>query len=450
MKAMRPTSKSRMKPARNRRVVFIAFPFPPSRGAGVYRTVATVNFLISEGWDVTVIAPEESYFRRYQGSEDLSLLSWVSPSAKVVRVPLNNWARNHNLADFSMFRAAFPRVGQRWIKTLTKYLSPLEGYPFWLFPSLAAGLRSSVRGRPDVILATGNPFNSFVVAAALGRLMRTPYVLDYRDAWTFDQFTGDLKPGAADVALSLEGRVLARSAGVVSVNDAILTRLRDSHALDASVPTVVAENGYDREFGSNSKPSGRRDGAEARFVHVGTLVPGKMDWPAVLGEFDMTAKQMDLPVSLDIYGHLGFSREQARGLTHLFESSSVVRYKGAIERHSVAALYDDADALYLPLYDSPFVTSGKIYEMMATGKPILAWGSRTAGAMVPLGGYPKLIRASRSQPKTWARAMRAAIELARGESPVLDERALAYASRYERVEQLRPLGALLQKVARKP
>lgn len=433
---------------RRRHLLFFAFPFPPSRGGGVYRTVASANHFAKKGWRVTVIAPEEDYFFRYQGSEDRSLLSWVSPRIQVERVRLTNWLREDDLRRKSLISAVSPAGSSRSVRRVSRYLAPLDHYPFWLWPAVVRALAVARRDPFDVILATGNPFSSFVAAGIVAGRSKRPYVLDYRDAWTFDQFSGQLKPGATDVALSMERRLLNRAAGVISVNQAILDWLVTTHSLPRSVGRRVVENGYDREFivrtpGEDPTSNGMR------FSYVGTIIPEKMDWLGVLSDFDRVAAAVDPDIRLDMYGHLGFSSPQAADLGHLFEGHGRISYHGPVDKATVARVYAGSDVLFLPMYDSPFVTSGKVYEMMATGKPILAWGKSSAGALHPLRGYPKLVRVDPSRPTSLRRGIEAAVQLARLSLPELDHAAIRYAARFERSLQLKKAMALLDSIVRR-
>jgi glycosyltransferase involved in cell wall biosynthesis len=173
-----------------------------------------------------------------------------------------------------------------------------------------------------------------------------------------------------------------------------------------------------------------------------------MDWASMLGQFSRTAHAHKDIFYLDLYGHLGFSGRQALELRHLFESDDYVNYRGPVQRDQVANLYAQADILYLPLYDSPYVTSGKVYEMMATGKPILAWGAESAGALRPLQGYPNLVRADTARPSSWREAMATAARMAREPSGELARSSREFATQYERDRQLEPLDGFLRRIAR--
>jgi glycosyltransferase involved in cell wall biosynthesis len=173
-----------------------------------------------------------------------------------------------------------------------------------------------------------------------------------------------------------------------------------------------------------------------------------MDWARMLGHFSRTAHAHKDIFHLDLYGHLGFSGRQALQLRQVFESDDYVNYRGPVPRDQVANLYAGADILYLPLYDSPYVTSGKVYEMMATGKPILAWGAESAGALRPLQGYPNLVRADTARPSSWREAMATAARMAREPSGELARSSREFATQYERDRQLEPLDGFLRRIAR--
>ena len=439
---------------RRKHALFLAFPFPPSRGAGVYRTVATANTLVGRGWRVTAVAPHEDYFYEYVGSEDRSLLDWVDPRVHVERVELRNWWLDTRVDTMPLLQALAPSRHEKVRRFLARSYSPLDHYPFWLSAATARAIRVARRDPVNILLATGNPFNSFVAAWLVGRLMKIPYLLDYRDAWTFDQFSGEIKPMASDVALALERRVLHGAAAVTAVNQPILDWLATTHAMPARVQRIAIENGFDPEFineGDDVAVSHR--GADevgesgATFLYIGTVIPEKFDWAGLLRRWKQAQRMLPFTASLDIYGHLGFSSRQADQMESTFRSDGV-RHHGSVPKADVYGLYAQADALVLPMYESPYVTSGKVYEMLATGKPILAIGPATAGAMVPVRGYPKLVRTSGDDPRELAAAVQSVIRLATLDAPQLDRASLEHARKYERAAQLRPLANLIEKLAR--
>ena len=91
-----------------------------------------------------------------------------------------------------------------------------------------------LRRRFDLIVATGNPFVSFGAAWLLEPDLRRPYVLDYRDAWTFNQFTEQVRFGPGHPAMRWESRVLRDAAEAVFVNDGMRRWYADRYPFAAA------------------------------------------------------------------------------------------------------------------------------------------------------------------------------------------------------------------------
>jgi glycosyltransferase involved in cell wall biosynthesis len=180
-------------------VVMIAYNFAPEGNAGAHRPLRFVRHLPAQGWKPTVITLETKLYERY----DLSLLAQVPHSVKVVRVPNRDpWVqlqerrtkrvqqRNSRLTPEKLARIetahkapfrSFIREAIRTIEGWCYHPDPAMG---WIGPAVKTIKELHARQSRDVILATGGPWSSFIVAERASRLTGVPYVLDFRDAWT--------------------------------------------------------------------------------------------------------------------------------------------------------------------------------------------------------------------------------------------------------------------------
>lgn len=113
----------------------------------------------------------------------------------------------------------------------------------WRRPAIRRGLELIATFRPDVIVVTGPPWTSFLVASSLADRSGVPLVLDYRDPWTHTYMR--LKSGLAPHLLNpwLERRVLRRARAIVGAHREILRRARASTA--PGVRMLWAPNGCD-------------------------------------------------------------------------------------------------------------------------------------------------------------------------------------------------------------
>jgi glycosyltransferase involved in cell wall biosynthesis len=150
-----------------------------------------------------------------------------------------------------------------------------------------------------------------------------------------------------------------------------------------------------------------------------------------------------------LHGHLGFSgsgQRAVRALLPLGEDLDVV-YEGPLPKADVGAAYGRADILLLILPGSRYVTSGKVYEYMATGKPIVSVHDPQSSANEPLHRYPLWFPAADLSPAAIKDALVAAGKAARGLTPDDVATGRAHAARFTRGAQLAPLEARLRRLA---
>ncbi|MFI7428869.1 glycosyltransferase [Micromonospora sp. NPDC049836] len=431
--------------ARRPRVLYLAFYFPPSRASGVYRARATANHLVSRGWDVTVCAAPVDFLRDVLGSVDTDLAATVAPEIRVERPALQRFAWEKDVRRYGRFRRNLPRTAQK-LYQLGQRLGFPEHYASWGLASVARALRLHRRRRFDVVLATGNPFASFAAAWLFHRLTGVPYVLDYRDSWTLDLFTNGPAFPAGHPAWAWERRVLGRAAGVAFVNDA----LRDWHA--RRYPAVadrmmVVPNGWDPDVATAAEAAPQRTDGPLRFAYLGT-VTRVQPIEELVGGFALARGHAELAdAQLHIHGHLGFNPNGARDLLDRLGADrpdTGVRYRGPVSKTEVASVYEDSDVLVFLAGGSKYVTSGKIFEYMTTGRPIVSVHAPGIAAEEVLADYPLWFRARSLEPADVADAMLRAGRAARELDPAQRAAARRHADRYARDLTLAPLEARLR------
>jgi hypothetical protein len=181
-----------------KRVVMIAYFFPPEGSAGSYRPLRFVRHLASVGWSPIVIAAHPYQYERY----DAALLEAIPHDTEVIRVrerdpwhAIQAW-RAGRLTD--RLSAARPEGAERMRAALRRplrsrlrqavrvmeacYYRPDLARP-WIAPAIEATLKVCRRSRPNVLWATAGPVSSWIVAREVSKRTGIPYVLDLRDPW---------------------------------------------------------------------------------------------------------------------------------------------------------------------------------------------------------------------------------------------------------------------------
>jgi glycosyltransferase involved in cell wall biosynthesis len=143
--------------------------------------------------------------------------------------------------------------------------------------------------------------------------------------------------------------------------------------------------------------------------------------------------------TLDLYGHIGFFAKyesQMRRRLGLNADLEGVHLRGPVSKAEIGAAYGASDVLVFLVGGSKYVTSGKIFEYMATGKPIVSVHEPGSAAEELLRDYPLWFNPGSLEPAAVAAAMAEAGDAARKADPDLAARARAYGAGFTRYRAL--------------
>lgn len=417
------------------RLLYLAFYFPPTRASGVYRSRATANHFADAGWDVTVLTVQREFFRDYIHSFDPALEDTVRPEVDVLRVPFSGELWEPDIRRYGAMRVYAPRLWRRWWQWRNTRDFP-EMYTPWIEPALKAALAAHKTQPFDAVIATGNPFAAFAIAWRFHRETGVPYFIDYRDSWTLNLFTERPAVPPRHPAWRWEHRVISAASAVAFVNEP-LRRWHAERYPDSPERLMVVENGWDPDLLGDVAPI-RRVTDAPRFGYLGTLMRQMpldefiAGWRRAMSDEDMRG------ATAELYGHLGyFAGSSAEYLNRIERASEVgIRYAGPVSKTEVKAVYESIDVLLLVIAGSRFVTSGKVYEYMATGRPIVSVHEPFCAASDVLRGYPLWFPAASLAEDDVAAALVAAARAARTMTPEIVDRARDHAKRFTRNAQI--------------
>ena len=460
-----PTASASKRP----HIGLVAFYFPPSRASGVYRMLALANHLARSGWDVTVFTVTTDFYEHITMSSDETLLDDVDPRVRIERVPLPMHHLEQDIRRFGSFRGNHPELHRRVIKRAIRHVWG-DQYGSWI-PGLLRRMLAIHKERPfDVTLATGNPYSTYQAVWMLKKLKGVPYVLDSRDSFTLNLFTGEpaFPPGHA--AFGIEKRTFADASAIAFVNQPLLRWHQEQYPGDADRMMVVA-NGYDPVSTGSATPKHTEPGLEpgeemeepderhagatpgVRFGYVGTLTANQPHRGVWAGWARAKEDAGDDPEFADatahLYGHLGFFGVSGavRRTLPIDDPDSDVTWHGAVGKAEIGDAYAAIDALLMIVADSPYVTSGKVFEYMSTGKLVVGLYEADCAVADVLDDYPLLVKAASLSEEDIAAAFREAVRRVPTVTAAEEEAAREYAKRFERSVQLAPLQARLERIA---
>jgi glycosyltransferase involved in cell wall biosynthesis len=416
--------------------LYVALGFPPSRGSGVFRALATAHGLLAAGFDVTVLTVDRDFFFRYTGGDE-ALERLVDPRLHIVRVPLELPAQEWDLRRWSRRRVYSPTAWLEDRLARSSKVFPERSYDAWAEPLAAAALTVHAERPVDVTVATVNPNVDAYAAYRLKQERGVPFVVDQRDAWTLMQFTGERTHAADSPQAQWEGRIFEAADEVWFVNDA----MREWHA--AAYPAAadhlrVVRNGWDPE--SISPAPVRQVRQPLTFGFIGTLTS-----QVPLQEFlDGWHRALDDPsmagAVASIRGHLGFYRAPNEALARQLEAAAAdgVVYGGAVAKPDIAGVYAGMDVLLMLTGGGRYVTTGKVFEYVATGLPVVSVVPPDNGCEEVLRGYPLWFPAASLDADDVADALRRAARGALEAGPEVRAACVEHAQQFRRDRQLGP------------
>ena len=233
-----------------KRLLVLAYYFPPMGMSGVQRITRIVRHLPAQGWQPTVVTASPT---RYA--------AWDDDLARHVDEAGIDVIRTRSLDPLHLPTKAAQRTthalptqgekGGRLFGLLGALLVP-DSKVGWLPFALRAAVRAH-RKRPfDAILATGPPHSSLVGAAWLSRRLGLPLVLDFRDDWLDAPRQTFATMLHRNVHARLERWAVDRTADAWTVSEPIAESIRSRH----KITPYVLPHGYDLPLlGEEPNPS---------------------------------------------------------------------------------------------------------------------------------------------------------------------------------------------------
>ncbi len=229
-----------------KKVLILAYYFPPLGGPGVQRTLGYVKYLKEFGWEPVILTVDES--TRFD-IKDESLLKEIPEVIKIERT-------HHKYLPWGI-RAALHKIPDEFIG--------------WLPSTYFKALEIMKKNDYDVIYTTGPPQTAHLIGYLLKKKTGKPLIVDFRDEWTQNPFN---KYSFFYIGVNqwLEKKVLQNADAVVSVSEGITKGLR-TLINDKNNKFHTITNGYDESDFNNYKPKDTY-GDKFRITYTGSFYGG--------------------------------------------------------------------------------------------------------------------------------------------------------------------------------
>ncbi|SCK13756.1 Glycosyltransferase involved in cell wall bisynthesis [Streptomyces sp. LamerLS-316] len=394
----------------------------------------TANQFIKAGWDVTVVTIAQESWERDSGV-DLTLLDQVDPLVNIVELPLAREDLETDIRLYSEDRALKPNAWVAQLRARQTETFPEANFGEWRGALEQAVLDIHEEHQADLLLASCVPYVNLAAAWKLWEHARVPYAVDFRDGWSIDVIEG-VEAFSRDSELGRwERKILDHAVSLWVVNDPIAEHYRSRYP-DFADRVRVVRNGYDADSspGRAHKPDPE---SGLVFGYLGTVNFTAQHLETVLNAWRAARSEEPLLANsrFEVRGHIGngAGREANRHAEILKQAEADgVRFGGPAAKAEVASIYAGWDAMVLILIGGRFVTSGKVYEYMATGLPIVSAHVVEHDASNVLAGHPLWTGAVGLDEEALTQSFIRAAHMAVETSDAVHAEAMAHADQFTR------------------
>lgn len=385
-----------------KRVLVLAYYFPPMAVSGSMRPAGFCSHLHEYGYVAHVMSNAVPPTEGGTIPVDQSLMRLVPDGLRIDRIAHADWMQG--LLDLRArvrgTQAAVPSpaasAGAAAAPGGAARAAPIRQLRerimnrLLLFPDRQnrwiAAVRRAVRTlapheRPDVVFATGNPWSSLVAGLDVAKMLGVPFVADFRDPWT--QNPKPPLPELVAPAAKCERHILTGADRIIANTPALQDAFATLYPASAD-KIVTITNGYHESLlvpaVNERAPDAQSSGIELEYY--GSVY--ELRKPTVLleavaaladsghirsGEFRIT-----------FTGNWGVSDPACNALAERLETHDLIRREAAVSHTVYLERIRAAQHLLVLQQDFPLQIPGKIYEYVATGRPLFLVGGEGATA----------------------------------------------------------------------
>lgn len=366
-----------------KKVLIITYYWPPAGGGGVQRWVKFVKYLRDFGWEPIVFTVKDGSYP----ITDMTLQNEVPKDIELIQSPIfepYEWykiltGKSKSDKIDANFLSEGKKMGWKdriavWIRG--NFFIP-DARAFWIKPSIKILKKYLLEHKVDAIISTGPPHSCHLIALGIKDSLDLPWLIDYRDPWTQIDYFNDLglTNWARKKHFQLEQKVLNACDVIVTVGK---TMAEDLESISSNRKEVIT-NGFDEA-----------DRADIDLIldeafsitYIGTMNSARN--PIVFWEALSELKSENHPLIQKIKVKLVGKPEQLVNQSiEFYNIVELVEFCGYVT-HQEAIKYQNASRVLLLVINNTSnnksILTGKIFEYLASGRPILCIGPEDGDA----------------------------------------------------------------------
>ena len=373
-----------------KKILVISYYWPPNSGSGVQRWLKFSKFLPLFNWQPIIITPSNPYSEL----SDSKLEKNISNNIQVVKYPIwepyslkdkifgkRDQSQNSGLIsnDDSLKNNIF-----KWVRGNLFIPDPKK---YWIEPTVKSLLKKIKEENIEYIVSTGPPHSMHLIALEIKKKINNiKWIADFRDPWSkldlLDDF--NLSKNSRSKHERLELEVLSNADVTLTVSE---SWAKDFLQLGAKNVKLIT-NGYDSEDFNDFKS---KENNKFIIGHYGILNHLRNPSNLWFTLNKICSENSDFNSLLEIHLSGNIDKIIIDEINSFAFLKNKLKLLGYLEHEDVIDAYASSSLLLLLLFNSESGKGnypGKLFEYLATRKPILAFGPASSDVKVLLDqGY---------------------------------------------------------------
>ncbi|WP_339813105.1 methyltransferase [Paenibacillus sp. FSL R7-0189] len=365
-----------------KKVLIIAYIFPPLGGSGVQRTLKFVKYLRDFGWEPVVLTVDEGDFP----FTDSTLEKEIPQEIEVIRIREKKDLDIHYINKLiQMYQVVVNNneIMMEYVELLKNNSDKLNELAF--LPDHAIVFAREVLDQIndfvnfneiDLIYSTSGPYSDHLIGYFLKNKYEKRWVCDFRDEWTNNPYAEFDKDSILfKVLMKMEENILKSCDKILTTTPLATQNYINNFGVDTNKIETIT-NGYDEEDFFELLPNNIQGKNEKfRIMHNGILYMIRTPETFLKAVYNLVVNNILPREKIEIYFTLTENDDHWREVAEQLGIDDLVNFFGYLNHNDSLSYASNADLLLLivgPGEKNKSVYPGKVFEYLRLGKRILA------------------------------------------------------------------------------
>ena len=367
-----------------KKVLIITYYWPPAGGSGVQRWVKFAKYLRDFGWEPVIFTVESTDYPIIDNSIGKDLPDDIEVIKSKILEPYQLYNFFSGKKKGQKIDANFLSEGKKlnWKDKIAVWIRGNIFIPdakfLWIGPSVRYLLDYLKENQINAMISTGPPHSCHLIAQNVCKKTNIPWIVDYRDPWTqidyFDELM--LTSWAKKRHIKLEKKVLDACSHIITVGNSMADDLRNQ----TTTTVTVITNGYDETDRNVIFTTPRSDKFVISYLGVMNVSRDPEVLWQTLKKLKLTQNEVYNKIEINLIGQV--EDTTIKNIVQ-FGLEEKVKLFGYLAHKDAIVYQNSSDALLLVINktkNNKTILTGKIFEYIASGKPIICIGPKNGDA----------------------------------------------------------------------